>query len=167
MSIIGHDVEIVERSPNRVVVEVTPSIPIVVLFSASALLALILTITAPTRAANNYWISAAAMVFFASFAISGSIRSTFAADRRARELMVTRKILFWTYTSSYVSGSIDRVFVRETQKGSALRLRLKSGRVRRLTLWHDFRSARLEGAAVALNEMLRHRTESKSPEVTT
>jgi hypothetical protein len=157
MSFLGHDVRKVEHSRHRVVIEATPSIPIIALFGAMAVLVVALTATAPKKPAIDYCIPVVAMVFFASFALNGSVRSTLTADRTAGQLIIARTLLFWTFTQTYESYLIDRVYVRDTQKGSALRVRFKSGRTRRLTLWYDFRTEPLQQAALALNEGLPHR----------
>ena len=80
------------------------------------------------------------------------MRSTYTADRTSGQLIIVRRILFRTLRTAYDAQAIDRVYVRDTQKGSGLYIRFKSGGKRRLSTSLAFIS--LEDFAMALNNAL-------------
>jgi hypothetical protein len=86
------------------------------------------------------------------FALWASVRATYTADRRSGQLIIERRILFRTLRTAYDAHTIDRVYVRNTQKGSGLYVRFKSGRKKRLSVSLEFIS--LEAFAIALNTAL-------------
>ena len=78
--------------------------------------------------------------------------SQYAADRSCGQLIIERKILFWTTHTAYDAHAIDRVYVRHTQKGSGLYVRFKSGHNKRLSWSLEF--IQLEAFAASLNTTL-------------
>ena len=86
------------------------------------------------------------------FALYASVQSTYTADRLGGQLIINRRILFSTLRTVYDAHTIDRVYVRHTQKGSGLYVRFKSGRNKRLSMSLEFIS--LEAFTVALNTTL-------------
>ncbi|HWA94907.1 MAG TPA: hypothetical protein VG844_09925 [Terracidiphilus sp.] len=136
-------------------IEETATTGAVWFFGAMALLVLALLLTAPKSprwTVTNEAIGAFAVLFFASFALWASVRATYTADRRSGQLVIERRILFWTARTAYDAQTIDQVFVRNTPKGSGLYVRFKSGRKKRLSVTMEFIS--LEPFAIALNTAL-------------
>ena len=86
------------------------------------------------------------------FALYASVQSTYPADRLSGQLIINRRILFSTLRTVYYAHTIDRVYVRHTQKGSGLYVRFKSGRNKRLSMSLEFIS--LEAFTDALNTTL-------------
>ena len=151
----GHSVRETERSHNRVVIEETATTGAVWLFGGMALLVLALWLTRPRSSKSTLAeeaVGAFAVIFFAVFALWASVRATYTADRRSGQLIIERRILFRTLRTAYDAHTIDRVYVRDTQKGSGLYVRFKSGRKKRLSVSLEFIS--LEAFAIALNTAL-------------
>lgn len=152
---LGHSVREVERSHNRVVIEETATTGAVWLFAGLASLTLALWLSRPGSSPlkpSEEAAGAFVVGFFAFFALWASVRSTYTADRSSGQLVIERRILFRTLLTAYDAHAIDRVYVRDTQKGSGLYVRFKSGRRKRLSISLDFVS--LEGFAIALNSAL-------------
>jgi hypothetical protein len=151
----GHSVREIERSHHRVVIEESATLGAVWLFGGFALLALLLWAT-KSRSTGATLVDEApaafAVCFFALLALYASVRSTYTADRLSRQLIVERRILFSTIRTAYDTHTIDRVYVRHTQKGSGFYVRFRSGRNKRLSMSLEFTS--LEGLTVALNTIL-------------
>ena len=80
------------------------------------------------------------------------MQSTYTADRPSGQLIIERRILFSTIRTAYDAHTIDRVYLRHTQKGSGFYVLFKSGRNKRLSISLDFIS--LEAFTVALNAVL-------------
>lgn len=59
-------------------------------------------------------------------------------DRRSGQLAIERRILFQTLRTAYDAFTIDRVYVRDTRRGSGLYVRFKSGRKKRLSVSLEF-----------------------------
>jgi hypothetical protein len=93
-----------------------------------------------------------AALFFALLALYASVPSKYTADRSSGQLIIERKILFWGTRIAYDAHTIDRVYVRHTQKGSGLHVRFKSGHNKRLSWSMEFAS--LEAFAASLNTNL-------------
>jgi hypothetical protein len=151
----GHSVREIERSHGRVVIEETATIGAVWLFGGSALGTLLLWVTRPRSSRATVAeeaVGALAVLFFALLALYASVRSTYTADRPSGQLIIERKILFSTVRTVYDAHTIDRVYVRHTQKGSGLYVRFKSSRNKRLSMSLEFIS--LEAFTVALNTTL-------------
>ena len=151
----GHSVREVERSHNRVVVEETATTGAVWFFAGMALLVLALWLTRPRPSKSplaEEAVGAFAVLFFALFALWASVRATYTADRCRSQLLIERRILFWTLRTAYDAHTIERIYVRDTQKGSELYVRFKSGRNKRLSVSLEFLS--LEAFAVALDTTL-------------
>jgi hypothetical protein len=152
---LGHSVREIERSHQRVVIEETATTGGVWFFGGSALLTLLLWVTRPRSSRSTLAeeaVGAFAVLFFASLALYASVRSTYTADRPSGQLTIERRILFSTIRTAYDAHTIDRVYVRHTQKGSGLYVRFKSGRKKRLSMSLEFIS--LEALTVALNTTL-------------
>lgn len=151
----GHSVREVERSHNRVVIEETATTGAVWLFSAMALLVLVLLLTRPVAhqpTLTEEIVGACAVVYFAAWAVWASVSATYTADRPSGQLLIERRILFQTLRTAYDAHTIDRVYVRNTRKGSGLYVRFKSGRKKRLSVTLEF--LQLESFAIALNTAL-------------
>jgi multisubunit Na+/H+ antiporter MnhF subunit len=151
----GHSVREIERSHDRVVIEETATIGAVWFFGGSALGTLLLLVTRPRSSRSTVAeeaVGAFAVLFFALLALYASVRSTYTADRPSGQLIIERKILFSTVRTVYDAHTIDRVYVRQTQKGSGLYVRFKSSRNKRLSMSLEFIS--LEAFTVALNTTL-------------
>jgi hypothetical protein len=151
----GHSVREVERSHDHVVIEETATTGAVWIFGGLVSLVLLLWLTRPkpTQARpSEEAVGALAVIFFTALALWASVRATYTADRRKGLLVIERRILFWTVRSAYDAYTIDRVYVRDTQKGSGLYVRFKSGRKKRLSVSMEFTS--LEPLAIALNTAL-------------
>lgn len=151
----GHAVREIERSHNRVVIEETATTGAVWLFSGMASLTLVLWLSRPRSSPLKFSeeaVDAFAFMYFALFALWASVRSTYTADRSNGQLLIERNILFRTLRTTYDAHAIDRVYVRDTQKGSGLYVRFKSGHKKRLSTSLEFVS--LEGFAIALNSAL-------------
>ena len=115
----GHSVREIERSHNRVVIEETATTGTVWLFGGMALLVLVLWLTRPRSSKSTLAeeaVGAFAVIFFAMFALWGSVRATYTADRRSGQLIIERRILFRTLRTAYYAHTIERVYVRDTQK---------------------------------------------------
>ena len=152
---LAHSVREIERSHHRVVIEETATIGAVWLFGGLALLTLLLWATRPGTSRSTLAeeaVGAFAVLFFALFALYASVQSTYTADRLSGQLIINRRILFSTLRTVYDAHTIDRVYVRHTQKGSGLYVRFKSGRNKRLSMSLEFIS--LEAFTVALNTTL-------------
>ena len=151
----GHSVRAIERSHNRAVIEETATTGAAWFFGGMALLVLMLWLTRPrsheTTLAEEA-VGACVVIFFALFALWASVWATYTADRRSGQLVIERRILFWTLRTAYDAHTIDRVYVRDTRKGSGLYVRFKSGRKKRLSVSMEFIS--LEPFAIALNAAL-------------
>jgi hypothetical protein len=142
---LGHNVREVEQSHYHVVYEETATMGAVWMGVAFALLVLGLS-----RSATQ----ASIALLGVGFALFASVRSTFTADRIRHQLIVKRWILFWSFERVYESDAIERIYVLSTRRGSGLRMRLKSGRNKSLTMSLDFASVSLEQACVAMNSYL-------------
>jgi hypothetical protein len=151
----GHSVCEIERSHHRVVIGETATTGAVWFFGGSALLTLLLWVTRPRSSRSplaEEAVGAFAVSFFALLALYASVQSTYTADRPSSQLIIERRILFSTVRTAYGAHTIDRVYVRQTQKGSGLYVRFKSGHNKRLSTSLEFIS--LEAFAVALNTIL-------------
>ena len=151
----GHSVREIENSHHRVIIEETATTGGVWIFGGMALLTLFLWVTAPrpsTSTPAKEAVGAFAVLFFASLALYASVRSTYIADRPSGQLTIERRILFSTIRTAYDAHTIDRVYVRHTQKGSGLYVLFKSGRKKRLSMSLEFLS--LDPFTVALNTTL-------------
>ena len=151
----GHSVREIEVSRHRVVIEETATTGAVWLFGGMALLVLVLLLTRPRSSKSTLAeeaVGAFALIFFAMFALWASVRATYTADRRSGQLIIERRILFRTLRTAYDAHTIDRVYVRDTQKGSGLYVSFKSGRKKRLSVSLEFIS--LEAFAIALSTAL-------------
>ena len=125
-------------------------------FGGLALGTLLLLVTRPRASRSTFAdeaVGGCAVLFFALLALYASVRSTYTADRPSGQLIIERTILFWTVRTVYDAHTIDRVYVRHTQKGSGLYVRFKSSRNKRLSMSLEFSS--LEAFTVALNSTLR------------
>jgi hypothetical protein len=152
----GHSVREIERSHDRVVIEETATMGAVWFFGGLAMGTLLLLVTRPRASRSTFAdeaVGACAVLFFALLALYASVRSTYTADRPSGQLIIERTILFWTVRTVYDAHTIDRVYVRHTQKGSGLYVRFKSSRNKRLSMSLEFSS--LEAFTVALNSTLR------------
>jgi multisubunit Na+/H+ antiporter MnhF subunit len=151
----GHSVCEIERSHHRVVIEETATTGAVWFFGGSALLTLLLWMTRPRSSRSTLAeeaVGAFAVLFFALLALYASVRSTYTADRPSGQLIIELRIFFSTVRTAYDAHTIDRVYVRHTQKGSGLYVRFKSGHNKRLSMSLEFIS--LEAFTVALNTTL-------------
>lgn len=151
----GHSVREIERSHNHVVIEETATVGGIWLSGGLASLTLVLWLSRPRSThlrLSEEAVGAFVVVFFASFALWASVRSPYTADRTSGQLVIERRILFRTFRTTYDAHSIDRVYVRDSQKGSGLYIRFKSGRRKRLSTSLEFVS--LKDFAVALNKAL-------------
>ena len=151
----GHSVHEIERSHNRVVIEETATTGAVWLFGGLASLTLVLWLSRPRSSQlrlSDEAVGALAVTFFALLALYASVRSTYTADRPSGQLTIERRILFWTVRTAYDAHTIDRIYVRHTQKGSGLYVRFKSSREKRVSMSLDFIT--LEDFAVSLNTAL-------------
>ena len=97
-------------------------------------------------------VGAFAVLFFSLLALYASVRSTYTADRPSGQLIIERRILFSTVRTAYDAHTIDRVYLRHTQKGSGLYILFRSGRSKRLSMSLEFVS--LEAFTAALNTTL-------------
>jgi UDP-N-acetylmuramyl pentapeptide phosphotransferase/UDP-N-acetylglucosamine-1-phosphate transferase len=151
----GHSVREIERSHHHVVIEETATTGGVWLFAGMALLVVVLWLTRPSSFESSLpddVVGACTVIFFASFALWASVQSTYTADRRSGQLVIERRILFRTFRTAYDAHTIDRIYVRNTQKGAGLYILFKSGRNKRLSSSMGFQS--LESFAIALNSAL-------------
>jgi hypothetical protein len=159
----GHSVREIEHSHHRVVIEETATTVAVWAFGGMALLVLFLWVTRPRSFRSTpaeEAIGSFAVLYFASLALYASVRSTYTADRPSGQLIIERRILFSNVRTAYDAHTIDRVYVRHTQKGSGLYVLFKSGRKKRLSMSLEFLS--LEAFTVALNTTLYTHHESMS-----
>jgi hypothetical protein len=157
----GHSVREIERSHDHVVIEETATIGGVWLFGFMTLLVFALWSTRPRpseSALSDEAVGAFAVMFFAFLTLWASVRSTYTADRRSRQLVIERRILFQTLRTAYDAHTIDQIHVRDTGKGSGLYVRFNSGRKKRLSMSLEFVS--LEAFAIALNTTLHTYRES-------
>jgi hypothetical protein len=141
---LGHAVREIERSHQRVVVEETPTIGVAIAFTV--LTAFILVVF---RSAIGAFLA----LWPVSLGLYSSVRSSFTADRNRRILLIERRVFVWTFERVYEAEAIDRVYVRDTIKGSGLALRFKSGRSKDLTMSLGAGGS-LNSAAAALNHFL-------------
>jgi len=151
----GHSVCEIEHSHHRVVIEETRTTGGIWLFGGLALLTLSLWLTRPRPSRSTFAdeaVGALAVSFFALLALYASVPSKYTADRSSGQLVIERKILFWTTRTAYNAHTIDRVYVRHTQKGSGLYVCFKSGHNKRLSWSMEFVS--LEAFAASLNNNL-------------
>jgi hypothetical protein len=151
----GHSVREIERSHYRVVIEETATTGVVWLFGGMAFVVLALWLTRPGSSESTLAekaVGAFAVIFFAMFALWASVRATYTADRHSGQLIIERRVLSWTLRTAYDAHTIDRVYVRDTRKGSGLYIRFKSGRKKRLSV--SLECVPLEAFATALNTAL-------------
>jgi hypothetical protein len=151
----GHFVREIERSHTHVVIEETATTGAVWLFGGMTLLVLVFWLTRPRSFESTVAdeaVGAFGVMFFAFFVLWASVRSTYTGDRRSGQLLVERRILFRKLRTAYDAHTIDRVYVRDTRKGSGLYVRFKSGRKKRLST--SLESISLEAFTVALNSAL-------------
>jgi UDP-N-acetylmuramyl pentapeptide phosphotransferase/UDP-N-acetylglucosamine-1-phosphate transferase len=151
----GHSICEIERSHHRVVIEETPTTGGIWLFGGFALLTLSLWVTKLSLSRSTLAreaVGAFSGLFFALLALYASVRSTYTADRSSGQLIIERRILCWTVRTVYDAHTIDRVYVRDTNKGTGLYVRLKSQRNKRLSWSLDF--IPLEAFAESLNTAL-------------
>lgn len=134
----------VERSDQHCVIEETARMRAALLFGALGLL----TIVAFRRAENTLL-----ALWFGSWSLYSSVRSSFIADRRRGVLVVRRRVLTWSIERVYESATIDRIYVRGTMRGSGLAIRFTSGRSKNLTMSLGSGTG-LEAVAGALNHFL-------------
>jgi hypothetical protein len=152
---LGHSVREIERSHNHVVIEETATTGGVWFFGGMTLLALVLWLTRPRSSElilADEAVGAFAVMFFGFFALWASVQATYTADRLSGQLVIERRILFRILRTAYDANTIDRVYVRDTPKGSGLYVRFRSGRKKRLSVTLEFIS--LEAFAIALNTAL-------------
>lgn len=151
----GHSVREVERSPQRVVIEETATTGSAWLFGGAALGTLLLWITRPRSSGSTLAeeaVGACAVLYFGLLALLASVRSTYKADRTSNYLLVERRVLRWTMRTSYDAHTIQRIEVRQTNKGSGLYVHFKSRRCKKLS-W-SLGGIPLEAYAVSLNNTL-------------
>jgi hypothetical protein len=160
----GHSVREIERSNNHVAIEETATTGGVWVFGGMALLVLVLWLTRPRSSSRltlaEEAVGAFAVMFFAFLALWASMRSTYTADRLSGQLVIERRILFRTLRTAYDVHTIERIYVRDTQKGSGLYVRFKDGRKKRLSASMEFIS--LEAFAAVLNSTLHTHHEVQS-----
>jgi hypothetical protein len=157
----GHAVREIEHSHHRVVIEEAATSVAVWLFGGLALGTLLLCVIRPRPSRSTLAeeaVGAFAVLFFSLLALYASVRSTYTADRPSGQLIIERRILFSTIRTAYDAHTIDRVYLRHTQKGSGFYVLFKSGRNKRLSISLDFIS--LEAFTVALNTILYTHRES-------
>jgi hypothetical protein len=92
--------------------------------------------------------------------LHAAVRSSFIADRSHQIFLIKRRIDRWTIERSYEAKSIERIYVRNTIKGSGLAVRFKSGRTKDLTMSLSFETG-LEDIAAALNHFLQTPSEDE------
>jgi hypothetical protein len=141
---LGHSVREIDRSSTHLVVVETATTGAALVFGGLAVLCLFL---------DGGVAGAMITTFSAVWSLYSAVASDFIADRSRRELRVRRRLGPWSITKTYRADTIDRVYVRQTIKGSGLALRLKSGRTKGLTMSLDWKP-RLEGVSSALNHFL-------------
>lgn len=71
--------------------------------------------------------------------LAAMVTSTFTADRTTTQLQIRRQIGAFEVTRSYPFGDIEGFFQRRTLKGNQLKVRFRSGRIKCLTLWAEYR----------------------------
>ena len=151
----GHSVREIERSHQRVLIEETSANGCVRLFGTFALLTFFLWVM-KSRSTHSTPAQEVALaitfLFFAAVALYASVRSTFKVDRASHQLTINRVIVGFTLASSYDAHAVERLYVRQTRKGSGLYLRLKSGQDKKLSWSLDFFP--LEAVAGTLNQAL-------------
>jgi UDP-N-acetylmuramyl pentapeptide phosphotransferase/UDP-N-acetylglucosamine-1-phosphate transferase len=131
----GHSVREIERSHHHVVIEETATTGGVWIFGGLALVTLSLCLTRPSGSAlAGEAVGAFGVLFFALLALCASVRSAYTADNRSGQLIVERRVLFWTIRTAYDAHTIDQVYVRHAGKGSGLYIRFKSGKKKRLSM---------------------------------
>lgn len=152
---LGHSVREIERSHYRVVIEETATTGAVWLFAGIAVVVLALWLTRPRSSESTLLeeaVGAFPVILFAMFALWASVRATYTADRQSGQLIIERRVLFWTLRTAFDAHTIDRVYVRDTRKGSGLYIRFKSGRKKRLSV--SLECISLEAFATSLNTAL-------------
>jgi hypothetical protein len=90
-------------------------------------------------------------MFFAT-GLSALVTSTFCISRVAGTLTITRKLLRWVIEKEYSATDILTVFADRTFKGNRLMMRLRSGQVKRFTIYGVYAS--LEAQAGMVNGLL-------------
>jgi hypothetical protein len=118
----GHSVREIEHSHHSVVIEETATSVAVWVFGGLALGTLLLWMTRPRSSRSTLTaeaVGAFTVLLFALFALYASVRSTCTADRPSSQLIIERRILFSTVRTAYDAHTIDRVYVRHTQKARA------------------------------------------------
>jgi len=90
-------------------------------------------------------------MFFAT-GLSALVTSTFCISRIPGTLQIKRKLLWWAIEKEYSANDIFTVFADRTIKGNRLMMRLRSGQVKRFTIYGVY--APLEAQAGMVNSLL-------------
>jgi hypothetical protein len=90
-------------------------------------------------------------MFFAT-GLSALVTSTFCISRASGTLRIKRKLLWWDREKEYFANDVLTVFEDHTIKGNRLMMRLRSGQVKRFTIYAEY--AALDAQAGMVNCLL-------------
>jgi hypothetical protein len=90
-------------------------------------------------------------MFFAT-GLSALVTSTFCISRASGTLRIKRKLLWWAREKEYFANDVLTVFEDHTIKGNRLMMRLRSGQVKRFTIYAEY--AALDAQAGIVNSLL-------------
>lgn len=145
----------IEQTPDLVVFEEKPLYLSTVIPFAFALVPIGVWIAFPDYAgmgAMGVVMGLFISAMFSAVALSGLVTSTFFISRASRTLRIKRQLIWWRSEKEYSVNDVMTVLVDRSIKGNRLSMQLRSGQVRRFTLYMVY--APLEAEAGMVNQHL-------------
>ena len=148
-------VKTIEQTADRTVLRERPVYAACVVPFAISFLPVAMWIASPDfRTTSVIGISVALIGFAMFFAtgLSALVTSTFCISRASGTLTIKRKLLRWSIEKEYSANDILTVFEDRTIKGNRLIMRLRSGQVKRFSIYGVY--AALDAQAGMVNGLL-------------
>jgi hypothetical protein len=126
--------ETVERTKDLIELREPPQYASGLLFTVLAILLIVAAVRMHGDVGAEL-ICYAWSAWFLLLGLGGLVQSTFLIERYSGLLRVKRKLVFLSITRDYAASEILTVFEPQSTKGNTLKLRLRSGKTKRLTLF--------------------------------
>ena len=145
----------IEQTADRTVLRENPVYVAAIFPFAVSLLPIVVWVGVPEfRSLSVFGVFFGLVQFTMFFAagLSALVTSTFSVSRTSGTLRIHRKLLWWARDKEYFANDVLTVFEDHTIRGNRLMMRLRSGQVKRFTIYGEY--APLDAQAGMVNSLL-------------